>query len=373
MQTLRRMSLIAIALALASPLAAQTPSCTTTRTTAKAVVTCTFAAPAPIHDTVIKTVTVHDTVRVVSPPAIAPGPALTPTPGAGEPVYAANQTLLFRDDFDGYADLSGAVAGGWQCTDGSTTQDVTTSAAGACQIIPGGYDGTGKAMRLAYNGISNGAGNEAHAWGRPMLDAVAATPGHAFYITYYFRITPGAGYTLDELSPALHVVQVKWIELWRTDHADRAQFSASSSYCTNDVPMAGHSGAGTMWNFFPQAAQVSRCQSGQVRPPFAYQGAGQWHRITHKYMTQSAPGARDGVAQMWYDGTLILSVAQGYCGVAVPGRPATSTQNWCETADLDGFFTNETVSRITLGSVMTSYSLWPFTIDYDHMTIWRDP
>ncbi|HWG32981.1 MAG TPA: Ig-like domain-containing protein, partial [Gemmatimonadaceae bacterium] len=300
------------------------------------------------------------TVTVAVPP---------PPPGATEPVFSAAQVKLFQDDFDSYKTLADAVAGGWTCTNRQTTQDVTTSPAGACQIISSGYDGTGSAIRLVYNGISNGAGQEAHSWDWPhMPDALAGKPGHTFYISYYTRINAGGGFTLDQ--DANHIVKVKWMELWKANEADRAQFNTSYSLCTNDVPRKGASGSGTMWQFFGSAAGAGTCQAGQVIPPFAYVGAGQWHRLTFKYVTQSAAGARDGVAQMWYDGTLIVSVAQGYCGIRVPGEPSTATQNWCENADLDAMFVNDIVHSITFGSVQTA-SLWPFSIDYDHMIAWR--
>jgi hypothetical protein len=279
-----------------------------------------------------------------------------------EPVYEPGvHQLLLKDEFDTYQSLTSAVLGGWRCSNRSTSQDVTTNPQGACRVITGGYDSVGKAIRLVYDGISNGAGQEAHAWGRPsMPDNQAGRPGKTFYMSYYFRITPGRG----ALDVGDQRVQVKWLELWRTDESDRAQFSTAYSFCTNDLPS-------TLWNFYARAGGAETCQGGQVRPPFASEGAGEWQRATHKYVTQSAAGARDGIGQMWIDGKLIVSVAAGYCGVAVPNNAGARPQNWCENADLDSFFTNEQVKSITLGGVMTG-PLWPFTIDWDHVTIWRD-
>src|SRR5579872_2129175 len=165
-------------------------------------------------------------------PDLAPAPNLNTSPSGSsdaEPVYnASTQTLLFQDNFDGYSTFSDAVANGWRCSNNSTTNDVTTNSAGACQIVTG-MNGTGKALRLVYDGISNGAGQEAHAWGRNQSDNVAAKPGHAFYISFYFRITPGGG-VLDDgsatNSPSVkHRIAIKWLQLWNSSGSDRAQFN----------------------------------------------------------------------------------------------------------------------------------------------------
>src|SRR6185312_11974989 len=122
--------------------------------------------------------------------------ASTGTPNGTEPVFnASTQQLIFQDNFDSYASFSDAVATGWRCANGSTN-DVTTNAAGACQIIPG-MNGTGKAIRLVFDGVANAGPNEGHSWSRAIADNLAGMPGHAFYISYYTRITSGGGYTLD--------------------------------------------------------------------------------------------------------------------------------------------------------------------------------
>jgi hypothetical protein len=213
-----------------------------------------------------------------------------------------------------------------------------------------------------YDGITNGAGQEAHSWSREVGDVLAGTPGHAFYMSYYFRITPGIG-SLDQ-DPG-HTVKVKWLELWNSTDGDRAQFNTSYSQCVNGLPL-------TLFQFFGQAGGNTPCQAGQVRAPFASQGASQWHRATHKYVTQSAAGANDGVAQMWVDGVLVVSVRAADCPIVVPGGAGDRTQTWCTPTDLAAMFVQERVKSVTLGSVQTA-ALWPFTIDWDHMRLWRDP
>src|SRR6185312_5317710 len=237
---------------------------------------------------------------------------------ASEPVFDVNsQTMLMSDDMS-YAALSDAVAAGWRCTDGSTTQDVSTNPAGACQFTTG-YTGApdDRAIRLVYDGKANADGQEGHAWSHTLRDRQAALRGHTLYVSYYFRVNPGGGFTLDDAGGGPHIVKVKWLELWNT--TDRAQFSTAYQTCYNNVPQVSNTGGGTIWNFFANAGNNTTCQAGQVRPPFMYQGQGQWHRLTHEYVTESAPGARDGIARLWYDGTLILSVKASDCGVTVPG------------------------------------------------------
>ena len=312
-------------------------------------------------------------------PPTVPAPSLPVLPvaelGVDEPVFApAAQTLLFTDNMN-YNSFAESNANGWRGTDGANVTDTrfTTDPLGANQIIAGGHDGTGHAMRLKYFGVETNVGTnqEARSWSRVQPDPLAATPGHMFYITYYFRITPSAGFKLDQ--DPQHRVQVKWLELWNTTAGNRAEFDTGNSRCYNDVPFVGGDGSATLWHFYGDGV-ATQCQAGQARGPFAHQGQSQWHRATHRYVTRSSSTSRDGVAEMWIDGQLILSVNAANCGKPVPGTlgyyngaPAT----WCTNADLDNIFVQETVSKITLGSVMTA-SLWSFTIDYDQMRMWRD-
>ena len=316
-------------------------------------------------------------VLTVTPPASGDGIA---------PTYnTASQVLLFQDNFDRYATYDDAVAAGWRSANNQAQQDFTTNPAGANQIQPGGLTANGHFMRLVYDGIQNSAGpnQEGHSWSRStggpaggVGDVLAGQPGHTFYISFYFRINPGGGFALDDLQTGRHVVHVKWLMLWNSTDGNRAEFDTSSGHCGRvDVPFVGGDGSGTLFQFYGNSAGGTTCQAAQVKPPYAYQAAGQWHLATYKYVTQSAQGARDGIAQMWYDGTLIVSVAPGYCGVAVPGGVNTGTirpPHWCEAEDQDNMYVKEYVRRITLGSVMTD-ALWPFSIDYDNMTVWRDP
>jgi uncharacterized repeat protein (TIGR01451 family) len=309
---------------------------------------------------------------------------ITAAAATGEPVYnSATQALIRSDGFD-YANFAAAVAGGWTGVNNGTAQDVTTNAGGANLFITPGRDGTGSAMRLRYDGIDNsgGANQEGHSWSLPLTDNLAGRVGHAIYVSYWFRITAGGGNTLDVVNGSLlPIVKVKWFELWNANGNSRAQFNTSYAVAYGGAP-TGHPG-GTIWQFFGWSGGNTTNQAEQARAPWAWQGAGQWHHVTHKYVTESAFGARDGIAQMWYDGTLIISVTAADVNQVVPNSGLTDihgiTARWCQNEDLDSWDGNRTtgthvdqaVSRLTLGSVHT-YLLWPFTIDYDEFMVWRD-
>jgi len=376
----------AIPLASAPAQAAGSTSCTVSGR----VVSCTLPVDTlvdtvAVHDTVtvVKTVTVtqivHDTVRIATT-APAPTPVLAPTDPHAEPVFdATHQTLLVRDDMN-YTSFADAEAQGWRCTNSSTTQDVSTNPQGACQLTTGS-DGSGRALHLVYDGIANAAGQEGHSWNRRLADTLNSLPGHTLYLSYDFRITPGGGFTLDD---GTHILQVKWLELW--DQTDRAQFNTQYQTCYDNVPQGPPVNGGTIWTFYGNGGGTTQCNAGQVRPPFAYQGQGQWHRATYRYVTRSSSTATDGVAQMWVDGTLILSVRASDCGVPVPGAvgdaatgrsalPMTMQAHfpaiWCNAQDLNAMFVRQHTFSLSFGNVSAT-RLWPFAIDIDHLALWRD-
>lgn len=297
----------------------------------------------------------------------------------GEPFYTGlNQTLIYQSNFNTYNTFADAVADNWFSSNRLTTQDTSNNAAGANQIISPGSDGTGKAIRLVYMGTQNDGGTqEAHAWDRAPSGTPAGRFNHAVYVQYMFRINPGGGFHIDDSCQAIssHNIQIKNIELWGTANAaERAQFSLAYSFVTNGLPT-------TLMDFFPvttyitfppQGTGANYSMGGQCQPPYFCSNEGLFKRVTYKYMTQSAVGARDGLAQAWYDGTKILDVSAATAGVAVPGAQGTPAgQKWCEAFHLDFFAVDDPFGWMTLGSV-NSGNLWPYTLDYDSMAIWYD-
>src|SRR6185437_1080829 len=208
----------------------------------------------------------------------------------------------------------------------------------------------------------------------------ASLPGHTLYISYDVRLNPGGGFLLDDAAPggtpvnglATHIIKVKWLELW--DATDRAQFNTQYEQCSgqDNVPFTNGQGSGTLFHFYGNGGGNTRCNAGQSRPPFAYQGQKQWHRVTYRYVTRSSSTATDGVAQMWYDGTLILSVNAPDCSVVVPSTLAVAPDNtWCTSQDLNAMFVQQITRQLSFGNVSTSI-LWAFSIDIDHLSVWRD-
>jgi len=71
----------------------------------------------------------------------------------------------------------------------------------------------------------------------------------------------------------------------------------------------------------------------------------QWHRATYLLQPASSPGATDGVARMWVDGTKIVDISAAAAGVTPPG----GTKVWCtmaEVAQLDTYQTGPSTWRV---------------------------
>lgn len=331
---------------------------------------------------------------------------INPAAGDAEPTFdAGTQTSIFSASRLNYANFPAALADGWTGVsrpgtfgdfvvyDG-TMQDTSGCPTGAnLTAVSPGYDGSGTCMGLRLTGIATepqtglpgDPGQEARTWHRNFTDPLLGKPGHAMYISYRFKIIPGAGYTMDEaannVSPpriSSNIVKVKGVELYSS--LGRAQFHFSYSTVNNDIPVTGAEGSGTMYAFLGTGSDADSptAHCGQCRPPFLYQDRNSWHTATHKYVTQSAAGAHDGVGMMWLDGTLIVACALPYVNVVVPGGIGADNINegggpekWCYLTDVDNAYTNDHVITMTLGGVSTS-AFWPYSILYDHFSIWRD-
>ena len=316
---------------------------------------------------------------------------------SSEPVYdSATQTLVFSDNFDSYNTFADAHAGGWESIDNASfdnngaTNDFSTDATYGANLIITGRGGTGHALRLKYDGVSNGSGQEVHAWTRWTFDGVAGKVGHAVYVQFWFRIVPGVpspyplgstgtGYNLDTDNGTTangHIIKVKWLELVASVGGGvRNQFNTEYSLRDVSTPFVGAGGEGTIFNFMG-GSEIGDAQ--QVRGPWAYQYAGQWVRVTYKYMTPTnTSGSNDGIGQMWLNGTKIIDCSAASLNVPVPSALGVDTHTgttptWCDQTALNNFvMANDAISGIRLGSVQTS-GLWPFSIDYDDFVVWRD-
>lgn len=339
-------------------------------------------------------------------PRSSPGRIYAPNVSSNpdtQPSYnAATQTLILNDAMQ-HASFPAAVTAGWDGVhrDGSlgdhviydgTMQDLSFCATGANLAgVADSPTGSGTCMGVEFTGFNTDGPvdqpQEARTWHRRFSDVLLGKPGHAMYLSFYHKFVAGAGHTLDGLvesgGSSPDICKVKWLELWPNvgTGGSRAQFNTSSSTNVNDVPNTGCGGTGTLWAADGNgtgggAGPTAHC--GQVRAPFAYQARSSWHKTTYKYMTQTAPGARDGVMQMWYDGTLIVANAAPYLNVTVPGGLGTDffnggvPQKWCLTGDIDNIFTDDYIISLTLAGVSTS-GFWPYKILYGGpFMVWRD-
>jgi hypothetical protein len=73
------------------------------------------------------------------------------------------------------------------------------------------------------------------------------------------------------------------------------------------------------------------------------------------------------VARLWIDGTLILRIDSGACGVKPPG----GWKPWCDLAELDAIYSGKYgVGLIEWGANRTDQSGIPFSMAIDDFKWW---
>jgi hypothetical protein len=97
----------------------------------------------------------------------------------------------------------------------------------------------------------------------------------------------------------------------------------------------------------------------------------QWHRVTYVYQPASAPGATDGVARMWIDGTKIVDVSAAAAGITPPG----GTKVWCTLAEVATLDVAQ-IGMINLGEYMNGglgdgVTDLPMALDFDDFSWWK--
>jgi hypothetical protein len=179
-------------------------------------------------------------------------------------------------------------------------------------------------------------------------------------LQYWFRISknggPGGGPGYGSTA-----VGMKWVEFWNVGNSARTQFSVT----------AGNSTTGPLWHVNPAS-----------RGPVGYQPVGpywnqvnnnQWHRVTYVYQPASSPGATDGVARMWIDGTKIVDVSAAAAGITPPG----GTKVWCTLAEVATLDVAQT-GMVNLGEYMNGglgdgVTDLPMALDFDDFLWWKLP
>src|SRR6266576_195206 len=225
-------------------------------------------------------------------------------------------------------------------------------------VITSAHGGSGKALRLVYD---KGNGDRFIWKTNPENISSWYAPGNAaFVVQYWFRISknggPGGGPGYGSTA-----VGMKWVEFWNVGGGARTQFSVT----------LGDATTGPLWHVNPAS-----------RGPVGYQPVGpywnqlnnnQWHRVTYQYQPASSPGATDGVARMWVDGTKIVDVSAAAAGITPPG----GTKVWCTLAEVATLDVAQT-GMINLGEYMNGglgdgVTDLPMALDFDDFMWWKLP
>ncbi len=225
-------------------------------------------------------------------------------------------------------------------------------------VITSAHGGSGKALRLVY---INGGG-ERFIWKtNPENISTWYAPGNsAFVLQYWFRISknggPGGGPGYGSTA-----VGMKWVEFWNVGNGARTQFSVT----------AGNATTGPLWHVNPASRNPVGYQP--VGPYWNQVNNNQWHRVTYLYQPASSPGATDGIARMWIDGTKIVDVSAAAAGITPPG----GTKVWCTLSEVATLDVAQT-GMINLGEYMNGaagdgVTDLPMTLDFDDLMWWKLP
>lgn len=299
-----------------------------TRTALSASLRCTLKSPLVIPP--------------VTPPAVPP---IT----SGEPVYTPGVgTLVAQDNLDRYTSTTQmgafpyAFAGPMLAPNpapSQTSQPVDTQ---HVKLIVG-RGNTGKALRLAYDGIYQESHNVA------VINVPAQPDNQTVVLTYWARVTPASTWPLSQ------PLAVKWIEAWHNHSQNtRLQFNTRYPSSSNTKQTAK-----TVWQVIDQAESATNGDQ-PLGPYFQNLADSQWHRYTHAIRPHTSAAVRDGFAKMWIDGVLVIDVEQAAVGVI----PAGGLSAWCSQIDVNNLSIADGVSFFRWGGPQTTNTgAWTFDID----------
>ncbi len=277
--------------------------------------------------------------------------------GLPEPAFnSATQTMVYQDNMDEYTDVSLMGAQGQSQPlitphpapiTNSTPVLLTQNA-----IISPGRGGTGSALRMLFTGVSQTEANFM-TWNMP------ATPPLA---THYFQYWARVNFATPL---GTSIMAVKWFEVWH--HVDRVQWNTHSA---NPGP-AGK--ATTFWQVYDQSRLTTGQADQPVGPYLANLFDNQWHRFTYAYRVNTSSGSRDGFAQMWIDGSMVINISAAAIGVT----PPTGDRPWCAGDDVDALAVNDGLGlaanpTAVFGNVQTTTTP-PWTYDIDDYKWWYTP
>jgi len=278
---------------------------------------------------------------------------LPPPPPGGEPVFdvLAGDLMILGVDMDAYTSPAQMDA-----IPGPSIHGFYDALSPCCYfVIAPGHAGSLKAIRLVYD-----SGPQRNLWKTNPENSNWYAPANApIVLQYWFRISknggpggsPGYGST---------AVGMKWVEFWRMGQSDRTQFG----------PTAGNATTGPLWSLHSGGSSLIMGYQ-PVGPYWNQLNNNQWHRATYLLQPASSPGATDGVARMWVDGTKIVDISAAAAGVTPPG----GTKVWCTMAEVAQLDTYQT-GTINLGEYMNGrlgdgVTDLPMTLDFDEFAWWR--
>ena len=270
-------------------------------------------------------------------------PPPPPPPAPGEPTYSSTTgTLVYQDNMESY---STATAMGSTALSGARIVPVPSPYTNSVpvetnhnEVISTGR--TGKALRMIYTGE--------YQWGSDF--ATVLTTPQADTATHYFQYWARVTFAAPLTSP----LSVKWFMAWHRQ-LDRIQWNTH-------WPARAHTQAtrSTIWQVYDQGRETSGQGDQPVGPYFDQVTDAQWHRYTYAYRVNSAPGRRDGFAQMWVDGVKMIDISAATIGVTPPG----GTKPWCLAEDVDALAVNEGIAAIRWGAPQTTTSpAWTYDVD----------
>jgi hypothetical protein len=275
--------------------------------------------------------------------------------------------MLFNENFDSYSFSTlhppcGAAMPTMKVIDHSWFYCTTFTTNGGpgvdngVTVVPGR---SGNAVQFHYDGSPL----ETHGVVTTGTTTNASTGQKPTVVQYYARYAPDPGFSLTSADPngtGNAIVQIKNIMLWHDQNRFQIDLHSHQGGC----PIYGPSY--TMLEVIDQVD--GGCNSSQPVGPFFKNFAdGSWHRWTIYYKPNTAPGARDGIARLWIDGTLIIRIEAPVCGV----KPSGGWKQWCDWSELDALYSgNYGVGFLEWGANRTDQSGIAFTYAIDDVKWW---
>jgi hypothetical protein len=301
------------------------------------------------------------TISFVFGCANEPTASATPSPAraarsTSEPFYVpgAGVTLVAGDNMDRYTDAVSMGAYPYQYTgpqfspNPAPSQTSTPVDTAYVSVIAPGRGDIGQALRMTFDG----AYQEGHALAT--VNVPTQPDNETVYIQYYARVTPGSDWPLSQ------PVAVKWLQAFHNHSLTRLEFATRYPSST-DINQT----APTVWQVIDQAESPGN--GDQPLGPYFHQLAdGQWHRYTYALKSHTSTRVKDGFAQMWVDGTLIIDIEQATVGVVPPG----GLRAWCTQDDVNHIIVADGVGRVTWGGTQTTVT-GSWTYDVDDVLWWR--